>query len=161
MPESRYEPDLLTTAIGGIQWAFVAMLIYSAFAGLYIEYVLATRTFEQGVTSIGPGRLPFYLCIAGGVVAGSLWVHRRTESRAQAVRETRRRVEFLVVLHLLPLLIFVWVFLPTAPIENTLAYRFAAPGLSPLLAIMLASYLVYWRGVDWVTNWRDYPQRGE
>jgi len=161
MSESPYYPSLLATSVGGLQWGLSAAVIATVFVQLSVEYLLATGNYEPN-RPIGPGPLPILAAFVVGLVAGSLWVGRKTVDEQQETRDTRRRVEFLLVATLALPVVFVplsFALVVLDPIVPTLVRRslgVAGPTLVGIGSLLLASILVYRQGFDWVTDWTEY-----
>jgi hypothetical protein len=161
MSESPYYPSLLATSVGGLQWGLSAAVVATVFVQLYVDYLLATGNYETN-GPIGPGPLPILAALVVGLVAGSLWVGRRTTDERQETRDTRRRIEFLVVATLALPVVFVPLSFALAvldPAIPTFVGRFlgvAGPTVVGIGSLVLASALVYRQGFDWVTDWTEY-----
>jgi ABC-type amino acid transport system permease subunit len=158
MSDSPYYPSLLATSVGGLQWGLSAAAIATVFVQLYVDYLLATGNYEPN-GPIGPGPLPILVALVVGLVAGSLWVGRTTADERQETRDTRRRVEFLLVATLALPMVFVSFSFGLAildPYVPTILQRFlgvAGPALVGIGSLLLASLLVYRQGFDFVTDW--------
>lgn len=161
MAESPYYPSLLATSVGGLQWGLSAAVVATVFVQLYVDYLLATGDYEPN-GSVGPGPFPILVALGFGLVVGSLWVGRTTRDERQETRDTRRRIEFLLVATLALPVVFVPLSFGLAllsPWTPTVVSRFlgvAGPTLVGIGSLLFASVLVYRQGFDFVTAWTEY-----